>query len=264
MSSALVRIGVLLGATLAALHLLSRAIGDADPSDVTTLVARAAGGLVVSAVVVLVVLVLTRVERRRLRDVGLGPAADGWRLFLLGALAWRVPAALAFGVLALLGAPLTVTAPADRFWTALAWLLLAVLLSEAVPEELAFRGHLTAVLAERLRGWAVIAVQTALFTAAVLVLRGGLGLLDLSLFVAMGAVLGYLRTTTGSAWTTIGFHVAFQTGSQLVLTHDVVELDGSTALTMLALGAVPFTVAVLVLPALGRVPQRAARRRPTD
>lgn len=258
------RVAVLLGATVAALHLLSRAVGDAEPTEVTTLVARAVGGLVVSAVVLVVVLVLTRVERRRLRDVGLSPGADGWRLFLVGAAAWLLPAALAFGVLAVLGAPLTVTAPADRFWTVSVLLLLAVLLSEAVPEELAFRGHLTAVLSERLRDWAVVAVQTALFTAAVLVLRGGLGLLDLSMFVAMGAVLGYLRMTTGSVWTTIGFHAAFQTGSQLVLTHDVVELGGSADLAVLALGAVPFTVAVLVLPALGPAPLRAARPRPTD
>lgn len=249
-----VRIAVLTGATVGGLLLLSAFAGAGEPTDVSTLVGRIVGGVVVSGlVVVLVVLAARLVERHRLRDIGLSVAADGWRAFLSGMVAWLLPAALAFAVLAFLGLPLTVTAPPDRFWGVLALLFLAVLMSEAVPEELVFRGYITAVLAERLHGWWVILVQTALFTLTVLVLRGGLAPLNLSLFVAMGVVLGYFRMVTGSVWTTVGFHAAFQTGSQLVLSHDIVEFSGTELHAMLALGAVPFTVAMITISILGPV-----------
>lgn len=247
-----VRIAVLIGATVGGLVLIPVLSGAGEATDVATLAARVIGGVVVSGLAVALVVSLTRfVERRRLRDIGLSVPADGWRAFLTGMTAWLLPAALTFGALALVGFPLNVSAPADRFWGVLALLFLAVLLSEAIPEELVFRGYVTAVLAERLRGWWVVVVQTALFTLTVLVLRGGLDPLDLSLFVAMGIVLGYLRMVTGSVWTTIGFHVAFQTGSQLVLTHDVAEFGGPEQYAMLALGAVPFTVAAVLISILG-------------
>lgn len=220
-----------------------------SPTDVATLAARAAGGAVASTVILLVLLLLTRCyERRRLRDIGLGAPADAWRAFLTGAAAWLLPAALAFGALALAGQPLTVVAPGGRTWVILALLFLAVLASEAIPEELVFRGYVTAVLAERLGAWTTVVLQAALFSGVAVLLRGGVGALDLSLFVAMGVVLGHLRVVTGSVWTTIGLHTAFQTGSQLVLTHDVVELTGTEGLAMVALGPVPFTAAVVLVP----------------
>lgn len=259
-----VRILVLIGATFGGLLLLAAVVGAGEAGDIATLVERVVGGVVLSGLVVVLIVLSTRLlGRHRLRDIGVSVPADGWRAFVTGLASWLVPAALAFGVLGLLGFPLTVSAPADRFWIVLALLFFAVLLSEAVPEELVFRGYVTAVLAERLHGWWVILVQTALFTLVAVALRGGLDLLNLSLFVAMGVVLGYLRMETGSVWTTIGFHVAFQTGSQLVLTHDIVEFSGSSAHAMLALGAVPFTVAAILVsflaPAKPALFARAAR-----
>lgn len=246
-----VRIVVLLGATFGGLLVLAALTRTGEATDIATLLARITGGLVLSGLVVTLIMLSTRLlERRRPREIGLSVPADGWRAFLTGLAVWLVPAALSFGVLALAGFPLTMSVPADRFWIVLVLLFLAVLLSEAIPEELVFRGYVTAVLAERLHRWWVIVVQTTLFTLTVLALRGGLGLLDLSLFIAMGVVLGYLRMVTGSVWTTIGFHVAFQTGSQLVLTHDIVTFSGSANHAMLALGAVPFTVATILIPLL--------------
>lgn len=246
-----VRIIVLIGLTSAALFVVTVAVGSGDSTDTATLVARIVGGCVVSTVVVTSVLGLRRlVGPPGLGELGLGPPVTGWRGLLVGALAWLVPAALAFGLLATRGSPLSVTAPAEQFWSVLVLLLLAVLLAEAVPEETVFRGYVTSVLAERLPEWWVVVVQTALFTGTAVALRGGVGVLDLSLFIAMGIVLGYLRMVTGSVWVTIGFHMAFQTGSQLVLTHDVVEFAGAATHAMLALGAVPFTVASIVLPLL--------------
>ena len=248
-----VRIAVVIGATALALLALLTVDGAVDPTGHDTIATRIVAGLVVSVIVVGLILLLARVvERRPLSDLGLTTPLRDLRAFLLGIAVWTVPAALTFGLLALFGSPLRLIAPAKEFWLVLGLLFLAVLLSEAIPEELVFRGYISAVLAERLSPWWVIGVQTVLFAATAIALRGSFSPLDASLFVAMGFVLGYVRLVSESVWTSIGIHVAFQTASQLILTHGVVGFDGAQVFVLLALGAVPFTVAAILVPSLPR------------
>jgi len=236
-------IGVLAGALLLALALTN----SSDPTAHGALWTRILGGLAITALVIVVIMALVSWSgRRSLSVAGSTTVAGDLRAFGLGIAAWSVPAAATFLVLALLGSPLQITAPAADFWLVLVLLFFAVLLSEAIPEELAFRGYVSSVLAERLSSWWVIGVQTALFVATAVLLRGGANPLDVSLFAAMGFVLGNVRLVAGSVWAAVGIHVAFQTASQLVFTHSVIKFDGSQALAMLALGGVPFTVAAIL------------------
>ncbi|MCT7294269.1 hypothetical protein NVV99_25615, partial [Rhodococcus sp. PAE-6] len=46
-------------------------------------------------------------------------------------------------------------------------------------------------------------------------------------------------------------NTAFQTGAQLVLTHDAIEFSGGTGAAMLALGAIPFAAAAILVSANG-------------
>lgn len=247
-----VRVAVIFGVTLIALLLLTRAVGDRDPAQVSTLGLRIAGGAVLSLIIIAAILILTRmVEHRRFADVGVPSVQVGWRAFLVGFLMWLVPASVVFVVFALLGMPLTISASIGQLIIAVTLVLLAVLLSEAIPEELVFRGYLTAVLAERMRSGWVVAIQTALFTLTAFLLRGSFTLVDLSLFITMGAVLGYLRLVTGTVWLTVGFHTAFQTGSQVILTQPFVDFPSITY-AYVALGMVPFTAAAILVPIINR------------
>ncbi|MGO3885459.1 MAG: CPBP family intramembrane glutamic endopeptidase, partial [Mycetocola sp.] len=88
-------------------------------------------------------------------------------------------------------------------------------------------------------------VQAVLFTVFAGLLRPGASIVDLSLFMVMGVVLGYLRRETGSVWMSVGFHAAFQWGSQLALTHGTVSVGGDSGLAMLILGVIPFTAVVI-------------------
>ncbi|MGO1200704.1 MAG: CPBP family glutamic-type intramembrane protease, partial [Dermabacteraceae bacterium] len=99
-------------------------------------------------------------------------------------------------------------------------------------------------------GWGVIIAQALLFTLFAALLRQSWNLTDLSLFFAMGIGFGWLRLLTGSIWMSIGFHAAFQTGAQLVLTQEAVAFAGGTGTAMLALGIIPFTVAAALTSAL--------------
>lgn len=249
--SVLVRIVVVIGVTVSALLLAVTLSSSADPTAHGTLLTRILSGLAISALVIAVIVVLVRwAERRSLSVVGFTTVAGDLRAFGLGIAAWTVPAATTFFVLALLGSPLQVTAPAAEFWLVLGLLFLAVLLTDAIPEELVFRGYVSAVLAERLSPWWVIGVQAVLFVATATLLRGDVNPLDVSLFAAMGFVLGYVRLVTGSVWTAVGLHVAFQTASQLVFTQNVIKFGGSPEFAMIALGAVPFTAAAILIPIL--------------
>lgn len=239
-----VRILAVIGVLSGGLLLLDAILPAGAATALSTLIRRIVGGMALTALVTTaVVLMARRIDRRPLTAIGMAGAGTAWRGFVTGALAWLVPAALALTVLGLLGEPLRVTAPAGTFWGVLALVALAVLLTEALPEELVFRGYVTRVLAERWAGWTVILVQSVLFATTAALLRGGAGVADLSLFLGMGIGLGYLRMVTGDVATAVGFHTAFQTGSQLVLTHEAVELPGTQLMAMLALGAVPFALA---------------------
>lgn len=223
-----------------------------DPSDPTTLIVRIAIGLAISAVTVLVVaLLIRRADGGHLADAGLTRIRDGWRLALWGAAVWAIPAAATFAVLALLGAPLSITRPAPEAAATVILLLIAVLVSEAIPEEAVFRGYVTTALGAVTRGWWIIVVQALLFTVFAGAIRQNWSPADLALFLSMGIGLGYLRMITGSIWMPIGFHAAFQTGSQLVLSHDAVSFAGGTGAAMLALGAIPFAAAAILVSATG-------------
>src|SRR5690606_35896970 len=126
-----------------------------------------------------------------------------------------------------------VTVPALDLARTVLLVLLAVLLTEAIPEEAVFRGYITTALGTVARGWWVITIQALLFTLFAGALRQNWNPLDLSLFLAMGIGFGYLRMITGSVWMPIGIHTAFQTGAQLVLTHDAVDFAGDTGAAML-------------------------------
>lgn len=217
-----------------------------------TMAIRIATGLVISALVIGVIAMLVRFsDQGRLRDAGLTSFRTGWRLAVWGAIVWTVPAALSFGVLALLGSPIAVTVPMPELALTVLLLLGAVLLAEAIPEETVFRGYITKSLGAVTRGWGIITCQAVLFTLFAALLRQNANLMDISLFLAMGIGFGYLRMITGSVWMPIGFHTAFQTGAQLVLTQDALDFAGGNGPAMLALGAVPFAAAAIMISSTG-------------
>lgn len=238
-----------LGVGLAAAALVP---GEGDPSAPAALALRVASGIAVSVFTFLVLaLLVRRADRMRMRDAGIGQGRSAWRLALWGAIVWTVPAAAAFGVLTLLGAPLTVSVPVSELAGTVLLLLLAVLFAEALPEEAVFRGYVTTALGSVARGWWVVVIQALIFTVFGGLLRQDWNPTDLSLFFSMAIGFGYLRMITGSVWMSVGFHTAFQAGSQLVLAHDVLDFAGSTGTAMVALGVIPFTAAAILVSTTG-------------
>lgn len=188
-------------------------------------------------------------DRRSWTD--LKPASPGraGRHLLLGMACWAVPAGAALGLCLFLGwvdiVARTTTAETARVAVLL---VVLVLLYEALPEELVFRGYLQGNLGVLLRPWQAVGAQAALFALFGLLLGMAPTAGRLSVFFAFALVLGVIRTATGDIAAGIGYHLAFQTAAQLFLGEGAVfDVSGSTVLEVFVLGGVPFTVGWTVM-----------------
>lgn len=211
---------------------------------------------VLSTALVVPLIVLARRHLDKAPFAALGLALDGAALkpLLVGVLAWLGPFVLALALC--LGFGIVRIEPLVPWSEILAFvplLVLLVFLLEALPEELGFRGYLQTNLGMLVEPWLAVTIQAALFgswgVAIWLVTTGGIDPLHASLFYVMGAVLGMLRIITGSLWTGIGFHLAFQTIAQLLLNAERghFAIEGQFWLQVIALGAVPFSLAIPIV-----------------
>lgn len=180
--------------------------------------------------------------------------------FGLGFLCYAGLALIAIGAVVLAGAArIEFEAPPEAGYR-LAYLLALVLLSEALPEELLFRGWLMQALTRSGSPWAAILGQAALFTAFAWAV-GGVGSLDDASFIAcFGLMLGVVRAATGSVWAPMGLHLAFIAAQQSALPQwDLWSADPHSIVQIICLTLVPFSVVVAML--FGRVrplPDRVA------
>ncbi|WP_280422708.1 CPBP family intramembrane glutamic endopeptidase [Nocardia carnea] len=201
-------------------------------------------------VIPLIALMLRFPVRLRWSELGLTGWQPGGRQFVSGAACWAVPALLTLAVLVGAGrAELSVQAPMVEIAGALVGLTALVLLYEAIPEELVFRGYFFTVLAGRFAPvWAAVG-QAALFTAWG-ALNGGQASVDRTvLFALFATVLGALRVATGSLWSCMGFHMAFQVTAQFFSeSWTEMELhDPDLTVTAVAFVAVPFASTAVLL-----------------
>ncbi|WP_051297623.1 CPBP family intramembrane glutamic endopeptidase [Brevibacterium album] len=203
-----------------------------------TLAARFFNAVLTTALAVaLVVLARRHLDRRPWAGLGLQGPRAALRPFLVGAAAFLLPSALGL-TLAVLTGWVTLD-PQVSFAQILGWaglLIVLVLLYEALPEELIFRGHLLRNLMTGMAPWLAAVVQGMLFAAfgsVLWVASEGWGVLAERgvMFLGVGIVLGLLRIMTGSVWTCVGFHVAFQTVAQNLLSERF-SVDNETGLLL--------------------------------
>ncbi|GAA1665623.1 hypothetical protein GCM10009830_09000 [Glycomyces endophyticus] len=203
---------------------------------------QAVSALIVGlAVTAFIVWLNGRVDRRPLAALGLGPAGDAARGFVLGTVVTGGAAALVIAPAAL--ASWIEFGPVD--WGALGtFLILNALIAfglEALPEELAFRGYVFTTLRRRGRTAAAFLGTTALFclimpptslaASATALLLGqepdGLLLAPAGtdpvtyviLLACFGTALLAARIATGSLWTSIAMHLTFLTVNRLVFAN---------------------------------------------
>jgi membrane protease YdiL (CAAX protease family) len=206
-------------------------------------------------VVIPALAVLLRWEHTRPSDYGVAFGRGMLRGLALGAASYLAPFLLAAStILALNLAQLQVEGTPLAVIGQGLLVLLLVILYEAVPEELIFRGYLFAVLAERLSGWLTILVQAALFCAFGALIGAATTVDRIVFFFLFSVSLGYLRLVTGTVFATIGFHAVFQLLAQWLVGDrwNTLNLsDPDEWFALIALGLAPFALAPVVAATLG-------------
>lgn len=214
---------------------------------------------ITALVVPLVVFAYRRLDRLQWSDLRRGSPWAAGQLLGLGAAGYLIPAGLAVTVLAATGT--LEVAPRGSLLAivgSVLFLAVLVLLYEALPEELVFRGYLYRNLTTALPRWVAVLAQAVLFVLFGMAV-GAAGTVDrVVLLFGFAVVQGTIRAVTDTLWMPVGFHLAFQTTEQLVgpswnrfVVNDLVVLQD------LALGLVPLALGVPVVLLLRRaVPRR--------
>lgn len=222
-----VRIGLVLAAGVGIWALMSWLTANLYGGQLTIPVRLANAALISGLAIPMVILARRYLDRRSWSGIGLGMSARAWRPFLIGVLAFLAPSALGL-LIALATGWLSLQAHVPMAhilgWAAL--LVVLVFFFEALPEELIFRGYLQRNLTTVMAPWLAAIAQAVLFAVfgtALWVASEGWGVLAERgiMFLAMAVVLGLLRIQTGSVWTPVGFHLAFQVVAQTVLSQRV-------------------------------------------
>ncbi|WP_433558418.1 lysostaphin resistance A-like protein [Pseudonocardia xinjiangensis] len=202
----------------------------------------------------LVVLARRHLDARPWAGLALTPLrSGGLRSLLSGAAFWLGAAAVGTAVtIAAGGATIAVVDIDAQALLVALYLPVLVLLFEALPEELIFRGYLYRNLADRFTRWTAVTGQAALFTVWGTVL-GAAGSVDrVLLFFSFSLALGALRVVAGSVWAPIGFHLAFQWVSQYLGAPDgAFAVDGRGTLDVVAMWLFPIALGTVVLVVAG-------------
>jgi membrane protease YdiL (CAAX protease family) len=174
---------------------------------------------------VIVALALRHLEEPTWQAVGLTSLPCGMTFLGLGFLGWLTPVAVALAVAAGRGG--TSIEPMAS-WPTVAvtfvGMLLAVASYEAFPEELIFRGYLYSALASRMPRAMAVAGQALLFLVWGVVIGAANTPYRMVVFLVFALVCGVLRAVTGSVWTSIGFHLAFQSVEQTLSSTSVLAV----------------------------------------
>ena len=219
-----VRLALVFTTSLGIWALMSWLTANVYGGQATGIPVRVANAALISVLVIPMVILARRyLDHRSWAGIGLQVPKPAWRPFLIGMVAFLVPSAVGLGLALATGwVSLHAQVPVAHIlgWAAL--LVGLVFFFEALPEELIFRGYLQRNLTTVLPPWLAAIAQAVLFSAfgaALWVASEGWGVLAERgiMFLAMAVVLGLLRIQTGSLWTPIGFHLAFQVVSQTVL-----------------------------------------------
>ena len=127
-------------------------------------------------------------------------------------------------------------------------LIALVFLSEALPEELIFRGYIQSRLTGLVGPWGGVLIQAALFTGFAVLIGAAPDVMQIGFIAAFGVALGMLRAATGTLWAPIGFHLVFMTVQQ---SHgagwDLIALTLPEMTRMLVLAQIPFGVVIALL-----------------
>lgn len=175
------------------------------------------------------------------------------RAFLIGVSLFTIPAIITLVAFILFGF-IEITPQASFADIAGTLLLVAglVFISEALPEELIFRGYIFKKLSSFTKAWLTIILQAVLFLVFAFFIGATGDLLDASFLLTFAITLGIVRAATGSVWAAIGFHLACMTFQQgFGSAWSLFGVSDPSTLQTLIFAMIPFSVTIAIF--VGRI-----------
>lgn len=217
------------------------------PDDPTPL-HRLLSGAVITLLACGFLVLASRIDRIGTHLLGLNHLRDVLNGVLAGAGLWLLTALPATAVLLWLGmSSVQVASDWPTALASLAILVPAVLLIEAIPEELLFRGYLQGTLARQLSPWLAVIAQAALFVLFAWAIGATAAPGQWSFLPGFALILGGLRLMGGNLGWPMGFHAALMIATQWLLAHGHFAVGNAMVIQAVAFVALPSAVYGVVL-----------------
>jgi len=200
--------------------------------------------LVLSSLIIASLLVLRNVVDHQLpKSIGIGNLSDGLKKFFLGLGLFLIPITLTITLTMVFGWG-NVTFNSINL-SVLGSGILTVLLFEALPEELIFRGYIYTHLTTDFAKWKASLITILLFVISPVILVSIQNMLNINVTIGgassitttyilslifFGVFVQYLRVLTNSIWTGVGFHLFFVYINRLIGTssENLIQLSDVT------------------------------------
>lgn len=169
--------------------------------------------------------------------------------FLLGFFLWTIPASIGlYFCLMLEWVEIEVHTDLNDLLLSILILFITVFFIEALPEELIFRGYIYRYLNALFPHWGTIILQALLFSLFAYFIGAMYSVEQLQFIPGFAIILGVFRAISGSVWTSIGFHVAIMTATQILgPIHGHLDVSGIFTLQFFAFILLPSVVGSTVL-----------------
>lgn len=169
--------------------------------------------------------------------------------FFTGTMLWAIPAVIGLVICLLAGwVEITVTTNLNQLLLSALILYTTVFLMEAFPEELILRGYVYSYLNTLFPHWITLIIQSLIFSLFAYFVGAMYSVEQLLFIPGFGFMMGYFRAKSGNVWTSIGFHVALMTATQILSPiHNHFDVSGAFAIRFFAFNLLPYVLGAIAL-----------------
>lgn len=195
------------------------------------------------------ILVALKIDQTSWEKLGQTTVKKNFFSFFLGFFLWTIPASIGVYICMILGwVEIEIYTDLNDLLLSILILFITVFLIEALPEEFIFRGYIYRYLNAVFPHWATIIFQSLLFSVFAYFIGAIYSVEQLQFIPGFAVILGIFRAVSGSVWTSIGFHVAIMTATQILgPVHGHFDVSGMMTLQFFAFILLPSVVGATVL-----------------
>lgn len=205
--------------------------------------------LITTILTVALIEVARRIDNISWKQLGQGSFRTNIFSFFLGFLLWAIPASIGLFICLTFGwVEITLHTDLNVLLLSILILFITVFFIEALPEELIFRGYIYRYLNVLFPHWITVILQSILFSLFAYFIGAMYSVEQIQFLTGFAFILGFFRAMSGNVWTSIGFHVAIMTATQILSSlHGHFDVSGLFTLRFFAFILLPSAIGGIAL-----------------